>query len=52
MEVHIRRVETDGLTMIDIRDFNLETQEYGRGYFFPEGLTTTIGSALSSLAVA
>ena len=35
LEVHVRRLNIDGVEVIELRDYIVSLKEYGRGYWVP-----------------
>lgn len=52
LETHLRVVEIDGLSYVELRDFVLSTKEYGRGYWLPlnKALLNELSKDLASLS--
>lgn len=48
VETRVRRLEVDGETFYDIRDFVVETEVYGRGTLIPETARKALAQLLRS----
>lgn len=46
LEVHVSKVEVDGLQAVDLRNFVPSTESYGRGLIIPAELVKAVRSAL------
>lgn len=48
LETHVRRIMVDGVEAVELRDYLVSLDEYGRGYWFP-GDTASIQRVIDAL---
>lgn len=51
LEIHVRKVDVDGIQVVEVRDYILSLKEYGRGYWVPAN-PATIDALIEALGQA
>lgn len=49
LDTHVRIIEIDGQSRVELRDYIVSLDEYGRGYWFPENDLDAVIRALTSI---